>query len=144
MKIKIQSISDIITNSSSETFTMLHSDSIKNVKDIIDSILALAGHGFHCDDFFKITECYDEDSARDKHEWYWDNHLRNEDDKYIEPNEEELTDFVHDWNDRLAGDDDSLIDTWLDIKSIDPDSKQAANLLNSLNSLFWYESRYDY
>lgn len=53
MKIKIQSISDIITNSSTEVFTVYNTSNKQDIKDVVNAILAIDGnHTF--DDFFNI------------------------------------------------------------------------------------------
>ena len=145
MKIYIQSLSDIITNSSSETYTILQGDSIESVKKIIDSILDLAGHGFHWDDFFKIEEGFDEDYARDLHKDYWeDSDDHEEGDEYKEPTYEELLDFVHDYNDAnwVIGE-GSIIETYMVFTTTDPDSKLAASLLHKLNDLFESQTQYN-
>lgn len=54
--IKIQSISDIITNSSSEVFPVRakwYAES--SLKDIITAILAAGGSEYKCDDLFEVT-----------------------------------------------------------------------------------------
>lgn len=64
MEIKIQSVSDIITNSSSEVYLRTSCDCEDELKEIID---ALAGEGFSdnfdildCDDHIKIIAKTDE------------------------------------------------------------------------------------
>lgn len=137
MKIKIQSISDIITNSSSEVYTILKDDAVESVKRIIDSILALAGHGFHWNDFFKIEEGFDEDDARRFHEEVWENNEHEEGEEYEEPSYNELLDFVHEANEEAFNSGDGqVIETYLKFISIDPDSKASAALLHKLNDLF--------
>lgn len=137
MIIKIQSISDIITNSSSEVYTILEYDSVESVKRIIDSILALAGHGFHWYDFFKIEEDFDEDDALYYHKSEWENSKHEEGEEYKTPSREELVDFVHDFNegawDCAEG---HVIETYLKFIPIDPDAKESAALLHKLNDLF--------
>lgn len=51
--IKIQSISDIITNSSTEVFTMYRSSDIDTIKNIVNAILAI-NSDITFDDLFKI------------------------------------------------------------------------------------------
>lgn len=43
MKIKIQSVVDLITNSSTETFTILNGNAERIIRDIVDALLASAG-----------------------------------------------------------------------------------------------------
>lgn len=137
MIIKIQSISDIITNSSSEVYTILEYDSVESVKKIIDSILALAGHGFHWDDFFKIEEDFDEDDALYYHKSKWEDSEHEEGEEYKTPSREELVDFVHAFNGEAwdCGE-GHVIETYLKFIPIDPDAKESAALLHKLNDLF--------
>ena len=53
MKINIQSISDIITNSSTEVFTMYRSSDVNTIKNIVNAILAI-NSDITFDDLFKI------------------------------------------------------------------------------------------
>ena len=53
IKIKIQSISDVITNSSTEVFIVYDSGNIDSIKHIIDAILSIDGH-YTFDDLFTI------------------------------------------------------------------------------------------
>lgn len=53
MKIKIQSISDIITNSSTEVFIVYDSSNIDSIKQIVNAILSIDGH-YTFDDLFTI------------------------------------------------------------------------------------------
>lgn len=141
--IHIQSISDIITNSSSEVYTILEDDSIESVKKIIDSILALAGHGFHWDDFFKIEEDFDEDYALDLYKDDWNDQEHDEGEEYKDPTREELLDFVHNYNDaNWDSGEGSLIETRISFAPIDPDAKESAALLHKLNDLFESQTQY--
>lgn len=68
---KIQSYTDIITNSSSEVF--VRADDADSVKRIIDAVLAAANSDYTCDDLFEITIEYDDycikakDSTNNEH-----------------------------------------------------------------------------
>lgn len=55
LHIPVHSFVDLITNSSSETYVTADRQTVKAVKEAVDSILALAGHGKKCDDYFEIT-----------------------------------------------------------------------------------------
>ena len=143
MKIYIQSLSDIITNSSSETYTVLRGDSVESVKKIIDSILDLAGHGFHWDDFFKIYEDFAEDDALYRYKDEWDDQEHEEGEEYKEPTREELLDFVHEYNsERWDEGEGSIIETYMTFVPTDLDSKLAASLLHKLNDLFESQTQY--
>lgn len=60
MMVKIQSISDIITNSSSEVFVIYDQNGIDTIKDIVNSILKLAKSEYSCDDLFDIQLVWDD------------------------------------------------------------------------------------
>lgn len=53
MKINIQSVSDIITNSSTEVFTMYRGSDVNTIKNIVNAILAI-NSDVTFDDLFKI------------------------------------------------------------------------------------------
>lgn len=53
IKVKIQSISDVITNSSTEVFIVYDSSNIDSIKHIINAILSIDGH-YTFDDLFTI------------------------------------------------------------------------------------------
>ena len=53
IKIRIQSISDVITNSSTEVFIVYDSSNIDSIKQIINAILSIDGH-YTFDDLFTI------------------------------------------------------------------------------------------
>lgn len=59
-EIKIQSVSDIITNSSTEVFMVYNDSAFKNIKELVNAILALAGSDQTFDDLFEIKAGVDE------------------------------------------------------------------------------------
>lgn len=58
--VKIQSVSDIITNSSTEVFMVYDDSAFKNIKELVNTILALAGSDQTFDDLFEIKACVNE------------------------------------------------------------------------------------
>lgn len=54
MNAKIQSISDLITNSSTEVFVVYHESNIEAIKNLVDSILSLLDPSKKFDDYFAI------------------------------------------------------------------------------------------
>ena len=65
-KIKIQSISDVITNSSTEIYTVWDRNKIeKTIKDMVNSILALGQADLCFDDLFTIEIHWE-----DEDNWY--------------------------------------------------------------------------
>ena len=71
---EIKSITDVITNSSSEAFLLVNSDSIDKTRELINTILRVAGSNKTCDDLFDITPKVNEYRA----EWYWNSQWQNE------------------------------------------------------------------
>lgn len=56
----VQSISDIITNSSSEVFVLYDDNVLKNIKDLVNAVLAAADTKLTFDDLFEIQPLLDE------------------------------------------------------------------------------------
>jgi len=86
MKINIQSISDIITNSSTEVFTMYSSSDVSTIKNIVNAILAINGD-ITFDDLFKIEMHISEIVFQ----YLWEN---SEQIQKEFPNEEEFYDYL--------------------------------------------------
>lgn len=86
MKINIQSISDIITNSSTEVFTMYSSSDVNTIKNIVNAILAI-NSDITFDDLFKI-EMHISDTV---FQYLWEN---SEQIQKEFPNEEEFYDYL--------------------------------------------------
>lgn len=60
-KFKIKSLTDVITNSSTEVFTIYNKGAINKVKEMVNSILALSDttSNLTFDDLFEIDYCFD-------------------------------------------------------------------------------------
>ena len=54
--INIQSVSDLITNSSSEVYLCLDYNAVENFKEIVNTILKVGGSDKTCDELFAISE----------------------------------------------------------------------------------------
>lgn len=58
----IQSMSDIITNSSSEVFMVYNNDSLNQVKELVNAILSINNENkYTFDDLFTIDVCFDKE-----------------------------------------------------------------------------------
>ena len=69
--IKVKSITDVITNSSTEVFTFYNDGGIKTIKDTVNAILAINSHNkYTFDDLFDIKYAFEFDSIDD--DWYDD------------------------------------------------------------------------
>lgn len=86
MKINIQSVSDIITNSSTEVFTMYRSSDINTIKNIVNAILAI-NSDVTFDDLFKI-EMHISDTV---FQYLWEN---SEQIQKEFPNEDDFYDYL--------------------------------------------------
>lgn len=75
MVIYFQSISDIITNSSSEVFTVYDESSINSVKTLVNSILKAGGSHYKFDDLFTAELVIDKDRAEEDYECSGDKEL---------------------------------------------------------------------
>ena len=69
--IKVKSITDVITNSSTEVFTFYNDGGIKTIKDTVNAILAInSDNKYTFDDLFEIKYDFDFDYIDD--DWYDD------------------------------------------------------------------------
>ncbi len=75
MVIYFQSISDIITNSSSEIFTIYNESTIEDVKTLVNSILKAGGSHYEFDDLFEAKLAIDKDIAEEDYECSEDKEL---------------------------------------------------------------------
>lgn len=149
MKIKIHSIIDVITNSSTEVFIFTHNKSIEILKELIDSLLNIGDSGLKADDLFefKITsENQDEyamETFADNNGLSWDeleNLIKN---GFI--NNPELAELWKDFDilvyEDISFDEDINI---LPKQTDDPSIVQAADVITkNLKSIFKYEASYD-
>lgn len=150
MVINIQSISDIITNSSTSVITMYNLEDKQEIKNIVNAILAIEGnHTF--DDFFTIRFLVDKYVAMDIYQYYEEYQ-----EKY--PTEDDFIAYL----DSLS---DEELDHWDDIaKDMDynpitifkgyqinvkegieetPELKQAIIAIQLIDNIFDYEAYYN-
>ena len=83
MKIKIKSITDVITNSSTEVFTIVDEDSINTVKEMVDNIFAMCNYPHKFDDIFDVELDIETDCLEDFYEEWL---IENEPSKLLEWN----------------------------------------------------------
>lgn len=81
MKIKIQSITDLITNSSTETFTVLNDNAECIIRNIVDSLLASVGSTLMFSDLFVFDTKFD-DRWEDAYYDYIKNYIKDGDNDY--------------------------------------------------------------
>lgn len=131
---KIIGFSDVITNSSSEVFTIYTEEGLEQIKKIVDAVLKVGGSELTFDDLFTIELCFDEDFA-------WDEYLDEHPDASRESvSTEELLQFCKD-HDNECYEGSTLIDGF-SIVAKDKKNTEAAQLLNSIDCIFDHEERY--
>lgn len=81
--IKIQSISDVVTNSSTEVFIRFNQGNKQDIKNIVDALLAI-GSSYRFDDLFTIEMCINRYLAWDMYDNYEEirEKFKNHDDFY--------------------------------------------------------------
>lgn len=132
---KIQSISDIITNSSTQVFTIVTNDSIESVKRVVNGILELSGCEKRFDDLFIIEPSIDRETALD---------LYQDEKRTTEiPSDEELKKFAINYNWYNYGS-LPLVDGIAVIPKDDSSSlsKEVAKLIEEIPYIFEHESMY--
>ena len=130
---KIIGFSDVITNSSSEVFTIYTEEGLEQIKKIVDAVLKVGGSELTFDDLFTIELCFDEDYA-------WDEYIEEHPDAVRENvSTEELLQFCKDHNNDYEG--STLIDGF-SIVAKDEKNTEAAQLLNGIDYIFDHEERY--
>lgn len=119
--IKIQSISDIITNSSSEIFTIYRRKDFENIREIVNELLKLAGSDKTFDDLFELKISTTEEAEED----------------YVNSgSDQDFIDWCIDRNPCIDIDcNDSYIVSYTIVAKSD-EAKSVADKLSNLNNLF--------
>ena len=136
MIIKIQSISDIITNSSTEVYITYYGCDKTAIINLVNAILAINGDGCF-EDYFEFEWIPNEDYLRD----LW------EDKKIETPFEDWLKTLTEDdlFNTYQHGyycEERNYVEGYRIIPKY-PKNKHAANLIAGLDSIFTYDVSYD-
>lgn len=125
MKINLQSVSDIITNSSSEVFVIYTKEGIEVLKELISALL-----GKNFDDYFTIDITYNE--------YCEDDYLERDEDEADLSFEDWCFKHCEDWNDY---DGPPAVED-ITIVAKNPEDEKVASLLNRLPYIFESETRY--
>ena len=148
--IKVQSITDIITNSSTSIITMYNLKDKQEIKDIVNAILAIEGnHTF--DDFFTIRMLIDDYVAMDIYQHYeeYQEKYPTEDDfiAYLDGLSDEELDHWDDIAKDMTYDPITIFNGYtVNIKEgveETPELKQAINAIQSISCIFDYEADYN-
>lgn len=147
--IKIQSISDIITNSSTEVYTIYNIRDKQTIKDIVNALMGV-GSDLRFDDVFNISMVVNEYAAED----LWDNSpelqekfptLNDFEDYLSELSDEELKVYADKWDDLYGWDYgrpffDSYYVTFKDGIKHTPALERACMAINRLDSIFDHDA----
>ena len=106
MVIKVQSISDLITNSSTEVFVVYDSTNINSIKRIVDSILAIDS-SYTFDDLFTIKMIVSEHVIDEMYR-EWDKYFPG---KTKPDSEKDFTDYIDSLSDSELS---TIEDIWID------------------------------
>lgn len=106
MKIKIQSISDLITNSSTEVFVVYDSTNVDSIKNIVNAILAIDS-SYTFDDLFTLKMIVSE-HAIDKMYREWDDYFPG---KTKPDSEEDFVNYIDSLSDSELY---TMEDNWID------------------------------
>jgi hypothetical protein len=117
VKIKVQSLNDIITNSSTEIIATISDDAVDTIKNLVNELLKTCGSRYCFDSLFTIRT-------------YWDNEDCWED--YGYSSKEEYIRDLEEHNGDLSGQSSGKS---YKVTAIDPKNDKAAELLNSLQSM---------
>lgn len=144
--LKIHSMVDVITNSSSVTYVTAGSGSITKVKELVNNLLTFSDSDKKADDLFDFKLEPDEDEVKDARM----NELKNEYDgdwkelkeiyEEIEKGEREIPEW---WDTCFENKEYSNTYIRVRAKVNDKNVEQCAKILSNLNNLFDYESSYD-
>lgn len=70
INLKVQSVSDIITNSSSEVFMVYDDKCIKNIKELVNAILSINNADVTFDDIFECKISFDKERLLENYPEY--------------------------------------------------------------------------
>ena len=115
--LKIHSFIDIITNSSTEIYVQASDSTIKSIKSLVNSLLAIGGSSLKCDDIFIMKLVSDRDEYEDEED-------EDEDSGY----DEDYSDISVSVNPIIEGN----------------DAKIASKILSDLTGLFHIDANNDY
>ena len=133
MVIKIQSISDVITNSSTEVYITYYPSDKNAIINIVNAILAINGEG-KFEDYFEFKWIPNDDFLYEK--WKEDE-IETPFEQWVESLPESFLFSEYErWNECR-----NFIEGYL-ITAKDPKNSKAANLLTSLDSIFTTDVSY--
>lgn len=115
--IRIQSLNDIITNSSTEIITTITDNAVDTIKEMVNTLMSTCGSNCCFDDLFTITTHWDRENE-------WDGLGYDSKEKYIKDLEK--------YGGNLGG---AASGISYSVKAKDPKNEKAAKLLNRLQGI---------
>lgn len=167
MKFRLQSLNDVVTNSSMEVYQLATQYTVNAVKDIINVILKIGGSDKSCDDLFTVSidysdmledyfeRCIDNDNIDEEHRGMIEEvrNRKDEDGHYISDSEayQELVKMglVGDVLETIEKFVDNYDNEWrypttqVSIIPKNSDKKSDTAILNKINDLFCVEACYN-
>ncbi len=117
VKFKLQSLNDIITNSSTEIITTITDDAVNMVRDMVNGLMKVGGSRYCFDDLFTISTYWDRENE-------WEDLGYDSKEEYIE----RLEDRGGDLDGASSG--KSYV-----VRAKDPKNAEAAKLLTNLQNM---------
>lgn len=134
MNFKIQSISDVITNSSTEVYIRYYQGDKESIIDIVNAILAINNNGVF-EDYFEFEWIPNTDLLYDK--WEEDGPENVPFEEWMKTlSEDDLFEDYEKWDDCR-----NFIEGY-SIRAKDPNNKKAADLLTGLDNIFTSDISY--
>ena len=134
--VKVKSITDVITNSSTECFAMRDGATEKRIKELVNALLQVGGDYSHTfDDFFTFKRTVNIPAIKEWIDYEW----IDEEDKPEKPIDEMTEEDWYYWaveHDSRYDEHAPWHDIGVDVIAKDPLNEKAAELLSGLNTIF--------
>jgi len=117
VRIKVQSLSDVITNSSTEIITTIANDAVDIIKSMVDELLKISGSRYCFDNLFTVKT-------------YWDR-----EDEWEDLGYDSKEDYIKDLENHSGDLEGRSSAKSYEVKAKDPNNEEAAKLLNQLQNI---------
>lgn len=124
IRLLIQSISDIITNSSTEVFMVYDKRAFDDIKDLVNAILNInKNNEYTFDDLFEIKESFDEEEFLYQYP------------QYKSLKDDEIIEQAHKIDDENYGEGYPYVNGYI-VTAKNPKNKEVAEKLSNINRIF--------
>lgn len=124
IRLLIQSISDIITNSSTEVFMVYDKRAFDDIKDLVNAILNInKDNEYTFDDLFEIKESFDEEEFLYQYP------------QYKSLKDDEIIEKAHEIDDENYGEGSPYVNGYI-VKAKNPKNNEVAEKLSNINRIF--------